>query len=68
MLSGNSCQQPRMCVSPPPRGGVVGDLGMAPGGVFEGFLSSGFCFFAEACCSVIGTILSQPVHSTRLFQ
>ena len=35
------------------------DLGMAPGGIFEGFLSSGFCSSWEAgCCSVIGTTLT----------
>ena len=34
------------------------DLGMAPGGILEGSLSSGFCSFLEACCSVIGTTLA----------
>lgn len=49
---------PRMWVPPPPRGGVVSDVGIAPGGILEGSLSSGFCSFLEAgCCSVIGTIL-----------
>lgn len=37
---------------------------MAPGGIFEGFLSSGFCSSLEAgCCSVIGTTLT---HQGRL--
>lgn len=42
----------------------MGDLGMAPGGILEGFLSSGFCSFLEAFCSVIGTTLAQPVPRT----
>ena len=50
---------PRMWVPPPPRGGVVSDVGMAQGGILEGPLSSGLCSSLEAGrCSVIGTTLA----------
>ena len=53
------CYLPRMWVPPPPRGGVVSDVGIAPGGILEDSLSSGLCSSLEAgCCSVIGTTLA----------
>ena len=61
------CYLPRMWVPPPPRGGVVSDVGIASGGILEGSLSSGFCSSLEAgCCSVIGATLAQLVLWLRL--
>lgn len=52
---------------PPPRGGVVGDLGMAPGGILEGSLSSGLCSSLEdGRFSVIETTLAHLVHCKSL--